>query len=165
MGKQGRGDAQVPPFRVLESRTEVCRLTGLEEDDMARVRIVEMDHIVLAVRDIEGSLEFYTGTLGLQGERLEEYRAGKVGFPSVRINEHTLIDLVQVATPDGTVARNLDHFCLVSESTDLGELAADLRSRGVVVVRDPVSRWGARGQATSIYIQDPDGNEIEIRCY
>jgi hypothetical protein len=34
-----------------------------------------------------------------------------------------------------------------------------------VVVQEPVSRWGARGQATSIYIQDPDANEIEIRCY
>lgn len=105
--------------------------------------------------------------LGLQGQRLDEFRAGKVGFPSVRINEDTLIDLVQVEQA-GTAAeslKNLDHFCLVSESVDLAALAADLKSSGVVVVRESVSRWGARGQATSIYIQDPDSNEIEIRCY
>ena len=132
---------------------------------MAKVRIVEMDHIVLTVSDIERSLAFYTSILGLQGERLEEFRAGKVGFPSVRINDHTLIDLVTVDKGQGAAVKNLDHFCLVSESTDLGELAADLKSSGVVVVREPVSRWGARGQATSIYIQDPDANEIEIRCY
>jgi catechol 2,3-dioxygenase-like lactoylglutathione lyase family enzyme len=28
-----------------------------------------------------------------------------------------------------------------------------------------VSRWGARGQAMSVYFLDPDGNEIEVRCY
>ena len=61
--------------------------------------------------------------------------------------------------------KNLNHFCLVSESIDLGELAYELKSNGVVVVQEPVSRWGARGQATSIYIQDPDENEIEISCY
>ena len=131
---------------------------------MAGLKIVEMDHIVLNVNDVERSIVFYTETLGLKGERLEEFRAGKVGFPSVRINEHTLIDLVQTTQPL-SIARNLNHFCLVSESTDLGEVASDLKGKGVVVVQEPVSRWGARGQATSIYIQDPDENEIEIRCY
>ncbi len=132
---------------------------------MAMLKIVEMDHIVLNVSDIERSIAFYTQTLGLQGERLEEFRAGKVGFPSVRINDHTLIDLVQVEPKAGSAMKNLDHFCLVSEATDLALLANDLRAAGVVVVHEPVSRWGARGQATSIYIQDPDENEIEIRCY
>ena len=132
---------------------------------MAGMRIVEMDHIVLNVSDIERSIAFYTGTLGLTGERLEEFRAGKVGFPSVRINEHTLIDLVASSSESSAASRNLNHFCLVSEPTDLGALASELKSRGVVIVQEPVSRWGARGQATSIYIQDPDANEIEIRCY
>ena len=132
---------------------------------MAKLKIIEMDHIVLNVSNVERSVAFYTGTLGLTGERLDEFRAGKVGFPSVRINEHTLIDLVQVEGQPGSTEKNLNHFCLVSESTDLGELAADLKNEGVVVVQEPVSRWGARGQATSIYIQDPDENEVEIRCY
>jgi len=132
---------------------------------MAKVRIVEMDHIVLNVSDAERSIAFYTETLGLKGESLDEFRAGRVGFPSVRINEHTLIDLVQMEQGQGVAVKNLNHFCLVSERLDLGELAADLKSKGVVVVQEPVSRWGARGQATSIYIQDPDENELEIRCY
>ena len=132
---------------------------------MAKLKIIEMDHIVLNVSDVERSVAFYTGTLGLTGERLDEFRGGKVGFPSVRINEHTLIDLVQVEGQPGSTEKNLNHFCLVSESTDLGELAADLKNEGVVVVQEPVSRWGARGQATSIYIRDPDENEVEIRCY
>jgi catechol 2,3-dioxygenase-like lactoylglutathione lyase family enzyme len=133
---------------------------------MHNLKIVAMDHIVLNVSDVERSIAFYTETLGLPGERLEEFRSGKVGFPSVRIDEHTLIDLMKGGSPasDGA-GRNLNHFCLVSESTDLAELADGLKAQGVTVVTGPVSRWGARGQAMSIYIQDPDENEIEIRCY
>jgi catechol 2,3-dioxygenase-like lactoylglutathione lyase family enzyme len=133
---------------------------------MAKIRIVEMDHIVLNVADIERSIAFYTGTLGLAGERLEEFRAGKVGFPSVRINDRTLIDLMQGGPPAGDhTARNLNHFCLVGEAIEPGALAEDLKREGVTVVQGPVTRWGARGQATSIYILDPDANEIEIRSY
>ncbi|HEX5139859.1 MAG TPA: VOC family protein [Dehalococcoidia bacterium] len=133
---------------------------------MTKIRITEMDHIVLNVSDIERSIAFYTGTLGLAGERLDEFRAGKVGFPSVRINEHTLIDLMHGAPANGDkAAQNLNHFCLVCEPTDLGALAEGLKQEGIEVVTGPASRWGARGQAQSIYILDPDANEIELRCY
>ena len=131
---------------------------------MGNLRIVEMDHIVLNVSDVERSIAFYTETLGLAGERLEEFRAGKVGFPSVRINQHTLIDLMRAGRVDQTDS-NLNHFCLVSETTDLEALANGLEQAGVTIVHRPVSRWGARGQAMSIYILDPEANEIEIRCY
>jgi catechol 2,3-dioxygenase-like lactoylglutathione lyase family enzyme len=134
---------------------------------MEGLRIAAMDHIVLNVSDVERSISFYTEVLGLEGERLEEFRRGDVGFPSVRINESTLIDLTSATAPhDGRDAsRNLNHYCLVAESTDLAALSDHLKQRGVTVITEPVSRWGARGQATSIYLLDPDGNEIEIRCY
>ncbi len=131
---------------------------------MDGLRIIEMDHIVLNVRDIEASLAFYCDVLGLKGERIDEYRSGAVGFPSVRINADTLIDLMTYQG-EAPATRNLNHYCLVAETTDLAVLAAGLKARGVTVVREPVSRWGAHGQAASIYILDPDGNEIELRHY
>jgi catechol 2,3-dioxygenase-like lactoylglutathione lyase family enzyme len=60
---------------------------------MERIKITELDHIVLNVGDIHRSLKFYIEVLGLQPERLDEFKAGKVGFPSVRINGDTIIDL------------------------------------------------------------------------
>lgn len=57
-------------------------------------QIVELDHIVLRVKDVERAIKFYTGTLGLAPHRLEEFRAGEVPFPCARINDHTLIDLL-----------------------------------------------------------------------
>jgi catechol 2,3-dioxygenase-like lactoylglutathione lyase family enzyme len=135
---------------------------------MEKLRITAMDHIVLNVRDAERALAFYCGVLGLPGERLEEFRRGEVGFPSVRINESTLIDLnVDAPAAEGNEPRrkNLNHYCLVAEDIDLAALSHGLKSQGVTVTQEPVSRWGARGRATSIYILDPDGNEIEIRRY
>ena len=133
---------------------------------MGGLRIREMDHIVLNVADIERALTFYVDVLGLSGERVEQFRKGEVGFPSVRINDDTIIDLMRLTGERADAAsRNLNHFCLVAEETDLAALSASLKDRGVHVVTEPVSRWGAHGRATSIYIQDPDENEVEIRCY
>ncbi len=89
-----------------------------------------------------------------------------MGFPSVRINGDTVIDLMtRPADSAEGVSQNLNHYCMVTQPVDLAELAESLGAQGVTVLRGPVSRWGARGQATSIYILDPDENEIEIRCY
>ena len=56
-------------------------------------KITAMDHIVLNVPDIDRSLAFYIDVLGLEPERLEEFRQGKVPFPSVRVSAETVIDL------------------------------------------------------------------------
>lgn len=139
---------------------------------MKPIRITEMDHIVLNVRDIDRSLAFYTQVLCLKGERVREFTEGKVGFPSVRINEHTLIDLNPLKGENTTQHKsrekaqgNLNHFCLVMENEDFSTIVDYLKGHSVPIHQGPVSRWGARGRATSVYFLDPDGNEIEIRCY
>jgi catechol 2,3-dioxygenase-like lactoylglutathione lyase family enzyme len=139
---------------------------------MDRIRVTELDHIVLNVGDIDRSLEFYTHALGLQPERLEEFRSGKVSFPSVRINERTIIDLFPVKSaqsPAGPQAKkidgNLNHLCLVVSQDDFSGIVSYLTQRQISVREGPVSRWGARGRATSVYFLDPDGNEVEIRSY
>jgi len=52
-----------------------------------------MDHIVLNVEDDEKMIAFYSKVLMLAPERLDEYNAGDVPFPSVRLNSNTIIDL------------------------------------------------------------------------
>ena len=54
-------------------------------------RIVGLDHIVLKSPDVERSLAFYCGVLGLDGVRVDEWRVGENRFPSVRINDNTII--------------------------------------------------------------------------
>lgn len=129
-----------------------------------------MDHIVLNVEDAEAMTAFYADVLGLPAERLEEYRAGKVPFPSVRLNADTIIDLFpkrlwQKNASAGKGRPNLNHFCLAMEKSIWDSLLERLETNRVDISEGPVPRWGARGTGTSIYFADPEGNMIEARYY
>jgi Lactoylglutathione lyase and related lyases len=121
-----------------------------------QLRVTGLDHVVVCCSDVERSLTFYCDILGLEPDRLDEWRRGEAPFPSVRISPTTVLDLFEKA-PDGV---NMDHMCLVVEQTDLDEIAAafpgSTRADGL---------YGAQGYASSVYIADPDGNTIELRCY
>lgn len=125
---------------------------------MSPVRVKAFDHLVLNVEDVERSLDFYAGLLGLEPVRLAEWRAGKVPFPSVRVTPETIIDLVVRCRGES----NVDHICLTVEPVDWDEVIA---SGAFTVVEGPVERFGARGTATSVYVRDPDGNTVELRWY
>ena len=122
------------------------------------MRVRRLDHIVLNVGDVERSLAWYTDLLGLAPERVDEWRSGSAPFPSVRIDEGSIIDLFDVA-PSG---ENLNHLCLVVDRDDVDAIAADERFE---VVDGPARRWGARGDGYSVYVRDPDGNTVELRGY
>jgi catechol 2,3-dioxygenase-like lactoylglutathione lyase family enzyme len=122
------------------------------------VRVHELDHIVLNTPDVERLLAFYTGLLQMEGDRLDEWRAGLVPFPSVRVNADTIIDILQV---DRT-GENMNHLCLVVDPDDVDAIAADVRFD---IVTPPGTRYGARGDGRSVYVRDPDGNIVELRSY
>jgi catechol 2,3-dioxygenase-like lactoylglutathione lyase family enzyme len=124
----------------------------------AAVHVTGLDHIVLDVADVEASLVFYCDELGLEPLRVDEWRRGEIFFPSVRIDQDTIVDLLAVEA----TGENLNHFCLVVEPTDFDRLAAGGRFE---VVDGPDVRYGARGNGVSLYVHDPDGNTVELRYY
>ncbi|MDA0798733.1 MAG: VOC family protein [Chloroflexi bacterium] len=128
-------------------------------------RITAMDHIVLKSPDVERSLDFYCNVLGLEGVRLDDWRAGEVRFPSVRINADTIIDVFGSDDPSGEAAgQQLDHYCLVIEPGGLDEFLAKVVAFGI----EPgpkQSRFGARGRGASSYLVSPEGVTLELRHY
>jgi catechol 2,3-dioxygenase-like lactoylglutathione lyase family enzyme len=122
------------------------------------IQVKAFDHVVLNVADVERSVAFYHDELGLEPLRLEEWRRQEVFFPSVRVDAGTIIDLLK--TP--RTGENANHICLVVDPTDFDAIKASGRYE---VVDGPDVRWGARGDATSLYIRDPDGNVVELRYY
>ena len=122
------------------------------------MKVIGFDHVVLNVEDVERSIAFYCGELGLKPERVDEWRNKEVFFPSVRIDDHTLIDLLQVPR----TGENANHICLVVEPADFDAIKPSGRFD---VVDGPDIRWGAQGDATSLYVKDPDGNTVELRYY
>ena len=129
------------------------------------MEVKELGHIVLYVRDIERSASFYGDVLGWR--RLEMPGDGPLGrvpvalFSSGRTHhELLLIEVGEDAQPQPQ-ARHLGlyHFGLkVGDSDD--ELRAALRTcqeRGVRIVG-----LSDHTVSHSLYIEDPDGNEIEL---
>ncbi len=53
------------------------------------------DHAVLWVGNIKRSLKFYIDVLGLEPVRVEAFESGTAPFPSVRLNETTIFDLME----------------------------------------------------------------------
>jgi len=124
------------------------------------LRARALDHLVLNCADVEASIRWYCGELGLEPVRVGDWRSGTSPFPSVRVNEATIIDLL----PAARSGVNVDHLCLVVDPVDLDAVATS--GRFDVVGDGPVrGLFGARGYATSLYVRDPDGNTIELRVY
>ncbi len=129
-----------------------------------------MDHIVLNVIDDEKMVAFYADLLGLETERLQEYRNGEVPFPSLRLNADTVIDLFPKKMWNGSMPAadgrpHLNHFCLALEKPEWELLRERLAAADVELVEGPVKRWGAHGTGISFYFRDPEGNLIEARYY
>lgn len=128
------------------------------------------DHLVLRCADVQTTLTWYQDVLGLEGDRVDEWQAGTAPFPSVRVSDDTIIDLVGAATatirtdaPGASPVGHLDHLCLVADKATVEAIAAEPERYGVV--DGPAPRSGARGVGISVYLTDPDGTTVEIRHY
>ncbi|NND76426.1 MAG: VOC family virulence protein [Ilumatobacter sp.] len=129
-------------------------------EDGHDVRVIGLDHLVLRCADVETTLRWYLDRFGLAPVRVDEWRAGGAPFPSVRVDDRTIIDLVPADGPSG--GGHLDHFCIEIAETDLVALAD---AGEFDVVDGPGPRFGARGMGSSLYVRDPDGTIVELRHY
>jgi glyoxylase I family protein len=121
--------------------------------------VLELDHVVLRVRDQAASQRFYTTILGLRLDHVNE----SANLVQLRAGRH-LIDLLPLAPEEtASASARMDHVCLSIRCDDLHGAAAWLRTRGVTVEGDVVTRRGAFGDGTSLYIRDPDGYRIELK--
>jgi glyoxylase I family protein len=122
------------------------------------MRVEGIDHVVFVVSDLEKSLDWYRSLLGLEVERLDQWRAKEVIFVSLRIDDTTIIDLFEGEPEPGRVG----HVALLVGDVDLDALVA---RDGLDVEMGPTSLWGAQGNGAGVYVRDPDGNRIELRTY
>ena len=125
----------------------------------------ELDHVVLRIHDLDRALAFYSGVLGCPVEKRQE----KIGLVQLRAGR-SLIDLVPLegrlgragGAGPGAEGRNVDHICLRIEPFDGAAIAAHLRAHGLQPGAVE-SRFGAEGEGPSIYVNDPDGNTVELK--
>ncbi|MCI2421821.1 VOC family protein [Saccharopolyspora sp. K220] len=125
------------------------------------ISIDRVDHLVLTVADVDRAVEFYEQILGMTPVTFPGDRRA-VSFGRQTIKLHAASELVEpTATHPVPGSANL---CFVTASP-LAEVQEHLRANEVRIEEGPVSRIGAEGAITSLYLRDPDGNLIEIARY
>lgn len=129
------------------------------------IQVQGIDHIVLRVVDVEKALNFYCKILGCHVER----RVDDIGLIQIRAGSN-LIDIVGIDSTLGVAGgagpgregRNMDHFCLNIDPFNEARLRGHLAAHGIDA-GEVKKRYGANGDGPSIYIEDPDGNTVELK--
>jgi glyoxylase I family protein len=130
------------------------------------IEVVAIDHVVLRTTKLGEMLRFYTEVLGCS---IERETSAETGLTQLRAGS-ALIDLVVVDSRLGRsgggaptrTENNVDHFCLQIKPISEEQIASHLTTFGVAV-GEFSERYGAQGLGNSIYIEDPEGNTVEIR--
>jgi glyoxylase I family protein len=136
---------------------------------------MRLDHVVLWTKDVQVSMDFYTRVLGLLPVRFDEFEAGEAPFPSVRVCDDAIIDLMPAEGAAGTEAMTrvegsaghpVNHVCLAMSKEEYDALDRRLQAEGVDTGARLNRTYGAQGWAPQgFYFGDPDGNVVEARYY
>ena len=127
---------------------------------------LRLDHVVLRARDAEALTRFYCQVLGCHHER----EVPEVGLIQLRAGE-SLIDIVDAtgslgraggAPPTMDTGHNVDHVCLRVTPFDPDAITGHLKSHGIEP-SDVRRVYGAEGFGPSIYLDDPEGNTVELK--
>lgn len=125
------------------------------------IKVNRLDHLVLTVKDINKTADFYTQILGMEKEIFKGTRVA-LKFGNQKINLHQLGNEFEPKAfniKDGSA-----DLCFIID-TPLSEAKNHIESLGIKIIEGIVSRTGALGEIESIYLRDPDKNLIELSNY
>lgn len=125
------------------------------------MKIERIDHIVLTVKNIDVTCEFYERVLGMSVVTFGDNRRA-LAFGSQKINLHKYGHEFEPKA-DRPTPGSAD-LCFITP-TPLTEVIGHLQKQGTELLEGPVSRTGAVGPITSVYFRDPDLNLIEVSNY
>jgi glyoxylase I family protein len=133
---------------------------------MIPFNVEQIDHAVFRVRDLPKSVDFYRTVLGCE----VVHRRDDLGLIHIRVGR-SMVDLVSIdgklgrqgGASAGASDRNVDHLCLRVEPFDEKLIVEHLVQQGVTPRGMSSSRYGAEGYGHSLYLEDPDGNVLELK--
>ena len=125
------------------------------------IKINRLDHLVLTVKDIDKTVDFYTKVLGIEKEIFKGTRVA-LKFGNQKINLHQLGN--EFEPKAFNVKNGSADLCFIID-IPLIEAKNYIESLNIVIEEGIVSRTGANGEIDSIYLRDPDLNLIELSNY
>lgn len=119
-------------------------------------------HTMIRVGNLEKSIRFYTGTLGMKLLRQKDYPDGRFTLAFVGYGDekhHSVIELTyNWDTNAYDLGAGFGHLAI--EVDDVYEAAEKIRAQGGKIIREP----GPMNAGTTIiaFVEDPDGYPIEL---
>jgi glyoxylase I family protein len=117
--------------------------------------VERIDHVVLRVRDLSAMVKFYEQALGFKVERTLE----RLSLVQMRAGA-SMLDLIHAERPQS--GGNMDHLCFRIEPFDRSAIESRLSPLGIAI-GETLERYGAEGTGPSVYFNDPEGNQIELK--
>ena len=117
--------------------------------DTLTIKATGIDHMVVHVKDVSRSRQFYVDLLGME---VAHENPGQV---FLRCGQQQLGLFEGRQPPEATAGRDLNHIALQVESGSYEEVKSSLEASGITVT-------GRRGDPRCIYFQDPDGHQLQI---
>jgi len=119
-------------------------------------------HTMLRVGDLEKSLAFYTGPLGMKLLRRRDFPGGRFTLAFVGYGDESETAVLELThnwdTKSYEIGTGYGHIAL--GVPDIYATCAALRERGVKITREP----GPMQHGTTViaFIEDPDGYKVEL---
>ena len=121
--------------------------------------VKRIDHFVITTNYLEDCIDFYTAlgfTVRQAGERFELFSGDfkiNVHLPGKELQPHA-----------AKIMSGSADICFEVED-DLDTAAGELRKKGLKIELEKSTRHGFRGEMSSVYLRDPDGNLVELCQY
>jgi catechol 2,3-dioxygenase-like lactoylglutathione lyase family enzyme len=125
------------------------------------MKIDRLDHLVLTVKSIPATCEFYARVLGMDILTFGDNRKA-LAFGSQKINLHEFGKEVEPKAHRPTPGSS--DLCFLTRLS-IKDVMEHLNQCGVQILEGPVKRTGALGPIESVYFRDPDLNLIEVSNY
>ena len=130
------------------------------------MELTKIEHIGIAVKNLDESIKFYEKILGLKCYALEEVEDQKVKTAFFQIGE-TKIELLESTQPDGPIAKFIEKrgegiHHIAFKSNDINSSLKELKEKGIKLI-DEIPRTGAEQlQIAFIHPKSTNGVLIEI---
>lgn len=133
----------------------------MSQEGIRPMNISCIDHIVLTVKDIKATVQFYESVMGMQSETFGACRVA-IKFGQYKINLHKYGNEFEPKAHQPLPGSQ--DLCFITD-IDLATAMHHVRSMGIDILEGPVARTGANGPIQSFYFRDPDLNLIELANY
>lgn len=121
-----------------------------------------ISHIAMKVTNLDKSLEFYVGKLGLSEKFRLLDKTGKPWLVYIQIAEGQFIELFPNASDSFQRSTNAGYVHVSLEVDDIDDVFEKLSAKGVTISKPLIM---AVDRARQFWIEDPDGNPIEIQQF